>query len=643
MPSLTFWRCFSTTHAALAVLWMPWALLKQVDAFLGFLRPTALLHDLALALLVLTLPAALLASLGLTVCGVLKRLGASNAAAQHGGWAIALTPVAWVCVWQFGSASWAWLRAVTQTSLALNAPMRVIFAAVLIGIAVVGLRGGRWRTALGATVRTLMGLTGPTAVALVLAVLWVAVAPPRLLRPAPVVPVDTAADARTEQPDVFLITIDTLAAIDANVCGTSPTLMPRLRELAQQASCFDRAYSSANFTTPGTATLETGALPWTHWGVQIVAKMAPDVQPHTLAQTLRTHGWEAHAISANLMASPRHHGSFGGYDSDTVSPSPSWGLKPRLALTALPDTTLPFWLSGLVPFLDTLDVYRFAEHSPFPAELSYAAALERLASTRKPTFLWVHTLPPHDPYLATPEFKYRLLPAGELDRWAQMRGMGPFTPSEQPLIDKHRLRYRESIMAADAALGRFLDQLRQQGRLDRALVVVSSDHGESFAHGMMGHAGDVMNEGVLRVPLVIKRPGQQQGQRIQAPVSLADVVPTLADLLSLPVPAHADGHSLKPALLGQDWTPAPVYAMAMERQSRFQRLASGQYVVVDGAFKLVLDLARDRATLYRLDTDPDELHDLSASDPATTARLRGLLTQQLAAAEQRRTRLFDTP
>jgi arylsulfatase A-like enzyme len=257
--------------------------------------------------------------------------------------------------------------------------------------------------------------------------------------------------------------------------------------------------------------------------------------------------------------------------------------------------------------------------------------------------MWLHTLPPHDPYLPPPGAKYKLLPPGELDRWSQMRGMGEYPSDQQAVIDKHRLRYGESIIGADEALGRFLDELERQGRLDKALVIVTSDHGESFERGYMGHAGDLLHEAVVRVPLVIKMPGQKTGRTVHTPVSLADVAPTIADITGAPVLEAADGRSLKPALLGEELSVQPVYTMAMERQSRFKPLRAGHYAVIDGSFKLVLDLAANKAELYDLSADPHELSDLSKTAPETAARLRKLLDAQLASAEKRRAAQFDRP
>ncbi len=638
LPPASFFACFIAGFAALALLWMPWVLLKQVDAFLGFQTTAELLRDIALALLVLAIPSLLLAALSKLVELLLLRLGSSAAAARGMAWALTVLPVSFLCLWVFGSASWAWLKLTFNPDIALTANMRLAAVILLVLAVLIGWRFGKLTRVMARLVPLLLSLRGPAVLLLVLSVGWLAWHPPRLLSQAPA---PSAAPANAAAlPDVYLITIDTLAAEDAAVCGDGPTRMPRLRELAQHASCFERHYASSNFTTPSTATMETGVLPWTHWGVQIVAKMAPAMHGRTLASQLRAQGYEAHSISANLMASPRHHGSFDEYDSQTIAPSPSLGLKPRVALSIFPDTTLPFWLSGLIPLLDTLDVHLFPERSPFAPELTYEAARPLLVSNQRPQFFWLHTLPPHDPYLPPASTKHKLLPAGELDHWSQLLGMTGYAASQQGLVDKHRLRYREAIMGADEALGHFLDELQSQGKLDRALVIVTSDHGESFERGYIGHAGEWLHEAVIRVPLVIKLPGQREGRVVSTPVSLADVVPTVSDVLGLPAIPGVDGRSLKPALLGGELPTQPVYSMAMERQSRFQPIGGGHYAVIDGSRKLVLHLAANRAELYDLVTDPHELHDLSKTEPETAARLRQLLDQQLAAAEKRRAAQF---
>jgi len=634
---------FMCCFAALGLIWTPLMLLRQIDAFISFMTPLELLRDGALAYVLLVIPAALLTLLALGLRGLLRGIRVSPPTAHLLAWCVVLVPTIWVCTWQFAGSAWAWLKATSDANLSIGVQGRVIASLLLLGAMVWVVRARGMRGLLAAIVMRLNGLSRPAQLLFVLALACLVIAPPRFL-------IDTgephaAAAQRDPRPDIYLITIDTLAEPDARVCGSGPTLMPQLREFAQQGSCFSRHYSSGNFTTPSTATMETGALPWNHWAVQIVSPVAKPVQAQALAAQLQKSGYETHSISANLLASPRHHGTEAGYHTQIISDSTSLGSKPREALTLFPDTTLPFWFSAIVPFLDTIDVYWHGEKHPYAAEYSYRAMLSLLDDRRsgKPKFIWVHTLPPHDPYLPPPNTKYSLLPRGVLDRWSEFMGMGPYTPKEQSWIDKYRLRYQESIMGADASLGELLKQIKARGRLDNSVVLVSSDHGESFERGFLGHAGAFIHNAVLQVPLVIKLPGQTQGHQIDTPVSLADLAPTIADLASAPALPHADGRSLRSALAGQPLQPRPVFAMAMERQSRFQAMRAGHYAIIDGDHKLVLHLAESRSELFNLRQDPMELKDLSTQEPHTASQLRTRLQAQLLQAEARRRTLFATP
>lgn len=632
---------FVVCFAALGLLWMPVALLRQVDAFLGFLTPLDLARDVGLAYLLLLVPALLLSALGAGLAALLRRAGVVGANAW--GWCLMLAPTLWICLWQLGGGIWTWIKAVAPGRLDIGYGGRMLAATGLVIVLVLLLRRLGLRALLEATIARLAGLRGPALVLLVPAFIVVAMKPPRLAATSPSAP-PAATVAGERRPDIYLITIDTLAEADAQVCGNAPTLMPRLREFTGRASCMSRHYANANYTTPSTSTIETGVLPWSHWAVQFVAQIAKPLQQPSLATRLREAGYETHSINANLLASPRRHGTGEDWDSHRIAHSTSLGQWPRAMLTWFSDTTLPYWFSTLIPLLDTLDIYLHGEQQPHVAEYAYDEFLQRLdRPSERPRFFWVHTLPPHDPYLPPPETKHRLLPKGTLDHWKEFRGMGEYPAAQQGTMDKYRLRYRESIMGADAALGRLFDELRRRGKLDNAVVLISSDHGESFERGFLGHAGELIHNAVLQIPLVVRLPGQDLPRTVDQSVSLVDLAPTILDLAGAAPLADMEGRSLRPALEGGPLEARPVFAMAMERQSRFKPLRGGHYAVIDGDHKLVFHLAQQRAELYDLRVDPLELHDLGATRPDIVARLRAQLEPRLRVAEQRRSALFGNP
>lgn len=142
---------------------------------------------------------------------------------------------------------------------------------------------------------------------------------------------------------------------------------------------------------------------------------------------------------------------------------------------------------------------------------------------RRPFFLWLHLYDPHTPW--TPPREFRALPL----------------PSP----------YDQEIAAADAALGLVLDALRQQGRLDRTIVVAVGDHGEGLGdHGEKEH-GLFLYDETVRVPCIVRLPHREHaGTRCTALAGLIDLAPTLLDLAGLPPLPAVDGRSLVAALRG---------------------------------------------------------------------------------------------
>lgn len=636
----TFLRGFQAAWGVLALLCLPLCVLQQIDALLVFSTLREVLRDVAVMVWLCALPAATL-SLVATLAGKMARsvgLGAEQCGTLR--WALILVPVAWLATWQFARASWQWVKLVSGHSFLISPSIRY----AVIALIVAGLAWGWWRLtqrgSLGSRVlRKLDGLRWPLATIAVLSLLTLVIGPPRLAQG---LPAPTQA-AHQGQPHVVILTLDALSAVDADLCGDGPTPLPHLRTLAAESVCYSRLYSVSNFTTPTTSTIETGTLPWTHLASQISAKPAVATRGSTLAAVLREAGYRTYTTSDNVLASARHRGTDGAYMRSSMTPSRLWRDRVRSAFTALPDTSVPLLVDSALSFLGAFDMQWFGEANPFESKRLLDQITPWLTEADTPAFVWVHSMPPHSPYLPPSQTKYRLLPRGELERWGDfMDENNPYPPQLQATVDKHRLRYRESIMAVDAAVGDLIDQLRRSGQLDRTLLIVSSDHGESFEKGFLGHAGPALHEALIRVPLLIRLPNSRGGQRVEEPVSQVDIAPTVTDVLGLPRPSWFEGRSLTPQALASS-TPPAVFSMAMERQSRFRPLREGHYAVIEGRHKLVRHLGTDQTELFDLQADPGETTNLADAKPEVVQPLRAQLDARLARAEQRRAQTVAPP
>ena len=159
----------------------------------------------------------------------------------------------------------------------------------------------------------------------------------------------------------------------------------------------------------------------------------------------------------------------------------------------------------------------------------------------QPAFYFQHTLMPHEPWI--------YLPSGRQSRPA---GVEPLLPVnkvpgfENPtLTDHNHLRHLLQVGYTDRLLGELLARLRRTGLLERALIVITADHGYSFQVGVESRRllSERNVEEIAPVPFFVKAPGQMEGRVDESLVSNLDLVATIADLLGTKVFYPQDGRS----------------------------------------------------------------------------------------------------
>jgi arylsulfatase A-like enzyme len=192
-------------------------------------------------------------------------------------------------------------------------------------------------------------------------------------------------------------------------------------------------------------------------------------------------------------------------------------------------------------------------------------------------------------------------------------------------------RYGLEVEYVDQQIGLLLSRMSELGMLEDTLVVFTSDHGEGLGdHNHIGHISQLYDS-LLRVPLILSAPGWlPEGAVIEQPVSLIDVLPTISELLSLPIPEAANGFSLLPLTDGEAVEARPIYGATY----RPEAYADKQAVVANG-YKYIHTLTDDEEweELYDLSQDPGELENLAPSAPETLAELRALLRSRLDGAK----------
>ena len=202
--------------------------------------------------------------------------------------------------------------------------------------------------------------------------------------------------------------------------------------------------------------------------------------------------------------------------------------------------------------------------------------IKALKRDRTPSVYFAHTLLPHVPWTYLPSGRrytgsVRLIPGAE-DLWRR----------DDWLTVQAYQRYLLQLAYTDLELGLVLDRLRSEGIYDRAVVVVTADHGLSFQPGEPRRGASRGNLGdVGFVPMFVKLPGQTQGRVVDGYARTIDVLPTIARAARTRIPWPVDGHPLSAtlpldgqiSLPGKDGEPvsAPLSALLTERRAALAR------------------------------------------------------------------------
>ena len=183
--------------------------------------------------------------------------------------------------------------------------------------------------------------------------------------------------------------------------------------------------------------------------------------------------------------------------------------------------------------------------------------------------------------------------------------------------------YDDAITAADAVVGRFVRYLKSHQLYDQSTILLVSDHGEGLGdHGEQEHGLLIYNE-AIHVPLIVKpAAGGGAGRRVGDVVQLADITPTVLDLVKAPQPGNLRGRSLKPLTEGGA-APSPLHVYSESRYAHNRFGWSDLVSITDGQFQYI---RAPQPEIYDLRRDPRESENLFESDATNKAR------EQLGAA-----------
>ena len=357
-------------------------------------------------------------------------------------------------------------------------------------------------------------------------------------------------------PSIILVSLDTLRPDHTSVYGYERDTTPFLARFAEQCVVYEEAYSVAPWTLISHMTMLTGLYPLQHGVVEPRAQLSPEIP--LLAEELRAVGYQTLCLYFEGWIHARH-GFKRGFDYFVPHANAEEATRHQRLVFERLDPERPVFL-----FLHLFDTHSqrmnkrdsVLYEAPAPYETQFMPdARERLAGLNLPR-MWREDEPP--------------------------------TPAQ---VEALTALYDGTIRYIDAKMEEWSAAWDESPLFQDALVIITSDHGESLGQrGKLKGHGDMWQEG-LRIPLLVRAPGRAgAGTRSTARVGLTDLAPTIRQVARLAPDPSLPGYSLLAGL--------PEERVLVAHQPPMSAWLQGPFKVIeDEDLEAAFDLSLDPAEL----------------------------------------------
>jgi choline-sulfatase len=422
----------------------------------------------------------------------------------------------------------------------------------------------------------------------------------------------------TRKPNIVVIMFDQLTPSALGCYGNAVVQSPTLDRLAREGVVFDSAYSNSPLCTPARYCMMTGQLPSATRGYDNAAYLASTIP--TFAHYVRAGGYRTVLSGKMHFVGPDQLHGFERRCTPDIYPA-DFGWTPDWRA---PLDRIDWWYHNM-DSVTGAGVAEVTNQLLFDDGVGYNAvrALHDLArcDDDRPFLMVASFTHPHDPYVTRQNYWDRYegvdipmplvpdVPADDDPHSQRLRGaIESSTVSVTDDQVRHARRaYYGNVSYCDDWAARLLETLDALGKADDTIVMIVADHGD-----MLGERGlwYKMNffEGSARIPLIVHAPGRFAPQRVDAPVSLVDVLPTLCEL------AGSTDHPVEP-LAGTSLVPL----CTGDRSDDDDRTVVGEYMA-EGSVDPIVMIRRGSMKFVHCPADPDQLYDL-AVDPLELSNL----------------------
>jgi len=402
---------------------------------------------------------------------------------------------------------------------------------------------------------------------------------------------------KDQRPNVILIVVDTLRADHVDCYGNKRTTTPHIDALAREGILFKNAISTAPWTLPSVASILTSQYPSVLGIREEYVKL--DQRFTLLPEVLKNHDYSTYGVtSAPLVTSNIGFGR--GYDDYNEE-----------------------HLSG-------------HESVSSPGVTEQSVSFVKKPHT-KPFFLFSYYFDPHYNYILHKKYNYYPSYKGKLRSNHSISALWRYRDQFSKDDIKYLVSlYDSEIAFTDEHIGKLINELKKQGMYDNSVIIITADHGEEFMErGWIGHSITLHQE-LIRVPLIMKFPGLE-ARKINTPVSLIDIMPTICSYLGIQIPNGLDGQAIN-IKTGSSMIKRPVFSETfnpqVHREGPIEPIAFRSVVL--GNMKLIYDEKKNLAFIYDLSKDPYEQYNLADAKQEEHVKLKALLSEWINYVEKKR-------
>ena len=472
-------------------------------------------------------------------------------------------------------------------------------------------------------------------------------------------PLARMAGIASKNPNIIVIVFDAWAAADVSFYGYRRETMPNLERFIGNAIVFHNHYAAGTFTVPGTASLLTGTYPWSHRAFQlgsaITKSRIPDQVFAAINHVRSTIAYGQNKYADLIIGQAEEYidryirnGSF-DLENNLFYSLPFFNKDQHVAYASLEDNIFQLGLGKdgslfLGPLYRLLELRKkLRDNSRYSTEYPRGVpdstedftlkgvvdgVIKSLSEITSPAFVYLHFHPPHDPYRPTKDF---------INSFND--NLQPVPKPVHPLAIRQtkgsrvttRKWYDQYMASWDAEVVQLFDYLKSSGLLDNSYVFLTSDHGEMFERGEIGHWTPLMFDPVMHIPLIVSTPGQNGRKDVHAYTSNVDILSTAASLAGLPAPRWGEGQVL-PELGGLEDPKRSIFTVDAKSNPSFSPLTNVSLASTRGGYRLAYYNYHGvtRFEFYDLINDPEELTDIYPASPSIAMDMKDELLQKLS-------------